>query len=310
MRKIPALLLCLVLCLGMTACNAFHDHTWSFDVKNHWCDCECGKQIEPLPHNLYENVCVACGVEIWEIGDQINVLTYDEHGFVKTSVAYDSSGNVTREEFYEWEYDQNGNPTRNKVYRNGILYEESIFQSCALAGEEVCLKESVDYYEDGSRQVWLYDEYGVVESDTMYLADGSVDTQYTYENTYDDQGNLLERVCFKDGVRYWETQSILGPDGNLYESAMISYNADGSIAFDRICDYKFDDQGNLCYSSQTSGGVIVKESFYELDAVGKVYRSLVIAYREDGTKSDEYFYDDQFNQTQHIEYNPDGSIKE
>ena len=310
MRKTIALLLCLVLCLGMAACSAFHDHTWSFDAKNHWCDCECGKQIEPLPHNLHENVCVACGVEIWDIGDQRNVLTYDEYGFVKTSAAYDSSGNVIREELYEWEYDQNGNPTRNKVYSNGILSEESIFQSCALAGEEVCLKESVDYYEDGSRQVCLYDEYGVVESDTMYLADGSVDTQYTYENTYDDQGNLLERVCFKDGVRYWETQSIQGPDGNLYESAMISYNADGSITFDRICDYKFDDQGNLCYYSKTSGGVIVSECFYELDPVGKVYRSLEIAYREDGTKSDEYIFDAQGNQTQHIEYNADGSIKE
>ena len=310
MRKTLALLLCLALCLGMAACSAFHDHTWSYDSKNHWCDCECGKQIEPLPHNLYENVCVACGVEIWDIGDQINVLTYDEHGFVETSVAYDYSGNVAREELYEWEYDQNGNPTRNKVYCNGILYEESIFQSCALAGEEVCLKESVDYYEDGSRQVGFYDEYGVVESDTMYLADGSVDTQYTYENTYDDQGNLLERVCFEDGVRKWETRFILGQDGILYESAMISYNADGSIAFDRICDYKFDDQGNLCYRSQTSGGVIVNERFYELDPAGNVYRSLEIAYREDGTKSDEYIFDDQRNQTQHIAYNPDGSIKE
>ena len=310
MRKITALLLCLALCLGMAACSAFHDHTWSYDDKNHWCDCECGKQIEPLPHNLDENVCVACGVEIWEIEDHRNVQTYDEHGSVKTSVTYDSYGNVTMEERYEWEYDRNGNPTRNKVYFNGVLSEESIFQSCDSAGEEVCLKESIDYYEDGSRQVCLYDEYGVVESDTMYLADGSVDTQNIYENTYDDQGNLLGQVCFRDGVRDWETRSILGQDGNLYESAAISYNADGSIAFDRIYDYKFDDQGRLCYRSQTSGGVIVGECFYELDPVGKVYRSLEIAYREDGTKSDEYTFDAQGNQTQHNEYNADGSIKE
>ena len=310
MRKTIALLLCLALCLGMAACSAFHDHTWSYDSKNHWYDCECGEQCEPLPHNLYDNVCIACGVQVWDNGDHTNVLTYDEHGSVKTSITYDAYGNVTMEELYEWEYDQNGNPVRNKVYCNGILSEESIFQSCALAGEAVCLKESIDYYEDGSRQVGFYDEYGVVESDTMYLADGSVDTQYTYENTYDDQGNLLERVCFEDGVRNWETRSILGPDGNLYKSAEISYNADGSIAFDRIYDYKFDDRGNLCYRSKTSGGVIVNERFYELDPAGKVYRSLEIAYREDGTKSDEYIFDAQGNQTQHIEYNEDGSIKE
>ena len=310
MRKITALSLSLVLCLGMAGCSVFHDHTWSYDANNHWCDCECGKQIEPLPHNMFENVCSACGVEIWEIDDHKNILTYDEHGSVKTSTVYDSYGNIITEDLYEWEYDPYGNPTRNKVYRNGNLFEESIYQSCDSAGEAVCLKEIVYYYEDGSRQVWLYDEYGVAASDTMYLADGSVDTQNIYENTYDDQGNLLGRVCFRDGVRNWETRSILGPDGNLYDSASISYKADGSIAFDRIYDYKFDDQGNLCYRSQTSGGVIVGEVFFEVGADGRVHTALGIAYREDGTKSDEYIYDDQGNQIQHIEYNEDGSIKE
>ena len=88
------------------------------------------------------------------------------------------------------------------------------------------------------------------------------------------------------------------------------YNADGSIASDKIYDYRFDDQGNLCYRSKTSGGVIVNERYYEADENGRANMVREIAYREDGTKSDEYIFDAQGNQTQHIEYNPDGSIKE
>ena len=41
-------------------------------------------------------------------------------------------------------------------------------------GEEVCEKERVEYYEDGSRRVLTYDEYGDMQSNTVYLADGSI----------------------------------------------------------------------------------------------------------------------------------------
>lgn len=310
MRKITALSLCLVLCLGMAGCSAHHDHTWSYDAKNHWCDCECGKQIEPLPHNLYENICIACGVKVLDFGDTKYVEAYDDHGSIKTSAEYDTYGTLIHEMQYEWEYDHNGNPTRRLSYANGTLSEEVTYQPCLRTDVEVCKKDSIDYFEEGCRKMWLYDEYGYPLSGTTYLADGSVSTQDTYENTYDDQGNLLKRVCFIDGVRTWETRSILGPDGNLYDSATISYKADGSIAFDRIYDYKFDDQGNLCYRSQSSGGVIVGELFFEVGADGRIHTALGIAYREDGTKSDEYIYDDRGNQIQHIEYHEDGSIKE
>lgn len=310
MRKITALLLCLVLCLGMAACNAFHDHTWSFDAKNHWCDCECGKQIEPLPHNLYKNVCSACGVKVLDFGDTRYVESYDEHGSVKTATEYDTNGNVLQDAYYEWEYDQDGNPMRRVEYVNGTLHEETTYQPCLRDDLEFCAKERVEYLEEGCRDVSTYNEYGHLLSSTTYLADGSVSTQSTFENTYDDQGNLLRMVAYTDGVCTRETQSIVAPNGELLESAEIHYNADGSIASDKIYDYRFDDQGNLCYRSKTSGGVIVNERYYELDPVGKVYRSFEIAYREDGTKSDEYIFDTQGNQTQHIEYNADGSIKE
>ena len=171
MKKIPALLLCLVLCLGMAACNAFHDHTWSFDAKNHWCDCECGKQIEPLPHNLYENVCSACGVKVLDFGDTKFVESYDDHGSVKTVTEYDTNGNILQDARYEWEYDHDGNPVRSAKYLDGALSVEVTYQ---LIGEEVCEKERVEYYEDGSRRVLTYDEYGDMQSNTVYLADGSI----------------------------------------------------------------------------------------------------------------------------------------
>lgn len=310
MRKITALLLCLVLCLGMAACNAFHDHTWSFDAQNHWCDCECGKQIEPLPHNLYENVCSACGVKVLDFGDTRYVESYDEHGSVKTATEYDSNGNILQDAYYEWEYDQDGNPTRRVEYVNGTLHEETTYQPCLRDDLEFCAKERVEYLEEGCRDVSTYNEFGHLLSSTTYLADGSVSTQSTFENTYDDQGNLLRMVAYTDGVCTRETQSIVAPNGELLESAEIHYNADGSIASDKIYDYRFDDQGTLCYRSKTSGGVIVNERYYEADENGRANMVREIAYREDGTKSDEYIFDAQGNQTQHIEYNPDGSIKE
>ena len=310
MRKITALLLCLVLCLGMAACNAFHDHTWSFDAKNHWCDCECGKQIEPLPHNLYENVCVACGVKVFSGPYTGYIESYDEHGSMEIAAEYDLDGNLLWEDRYEWEYDENGNTKRSLKYTNGTLVEETTYKPCLYPGVEVCPKESIEYYENGSRKVWDFNEYGSALSGTVYLADGSMGDQESYEYTYDDRGNQLRRVRYKNGIRIWEMESFLGPDGNLHISAVIYYEDDGSIAFDQIHGYEFDDRGNLRYHSESSGGVIVKESFYELDSFGKAQLARTVAYREDGTKSDEYIYDGQFNQTQHIEYNPDGSIKE
>ena len=306
MKKIIALLLCPALCLSMVACSAVHDHTWSYNSQSHWCDCECGKQIESLPHNLYENVCVACGAKVLDFGDTKYVEDYDDHGSLKTSAEYDAYGTLVHEMQYEWEYDNNGNPTRRLAYANGILSEEVTYQ---LIGEDVRPKECTEYFE-GGRTVWDYDEYGHPLSGTTYQADGSVSTQDTYENTYDDQGNLLRRVSYTDGVRIWETESVVTPGGELLESAVIRYNADGSIAFDRIYDYRFDDQGNLSYRSQRSGGVIVNEHYYETDENGRVRKVREIAYREDGTKSDEYLFDEQGRQTQHIEYNADGSIKE
>ena len=174
MRKITALLLCLVLCMGMAACNAFHDHTWSFDAKNHWCDCECGKQIEPLPHNLYENVCSACGVKVLDFGDTKFVESYDDHGSVKTVTEYDTNGNIIQDARYEWEYDADGNPVRSVMHLDGVLAEEVTYQPCLGEDTAVCMKERIEYYEDGSRRVLTYDENGDIQSNTVYLADGSI----------------------------------------------------------------------------------------------------------------------------------------
>ena len=174
MKKTIALLLCLALCLGMAACGAFHDHTWSYDDKNHWCDCECGKQIEPLPHNLYDNVCVACGVEILDFGDFKFVQCYNDHDCIKAVTEYDTNGNIIQDARYEWEYDADGNPVRSVMHLDGVLAEEVTYQPCLGEDTAVCMKERIEYYEDGSRRVLTYDENGDIQSNTVYLADGSI----------------------------------------------------------------------------------------------------------------------------------------
>lgn len=288
MKKIVAL--CLVLCLALAGCGMFHEHTWSFDSKNHWSDCECGVKIEPAAHNLYKNICIACGATVLSSTDTSLVITYDKHGSPKTCDEYASYGKLIRADRYNWEYDENGNKMSCRLYSNGVLSEETTYQPCALPGQEVCSKEHIYYYEDGSRTVICYDAYESMVSKTEYHSDGTAALQQTYDNAYDDQGNRLRQTCYTDGVLAKETLSFLGPDGNLYESSVISYNADGSIAVDRIDDYTFDDQGNLSYRSRSSGGTIINERFYKLDQHGDVYRAHEIVYRADGTKSEEYFY--------------------
>ena len=284
MKKIIAL----ALSLALAGCGASHEHTWSFDFKNHWSDCECGVKIEPAAHNLYQNVCVACGATVLSFGDSGVVQTYDEHGSIMTSAEYSSYGTLIREDRYDWAYDENGSPTSCRVYSDGVLAEETTYQPCVLPGQEVCSKESIYYGEDGSRTVICYDAYSSMVSKTEYGPDGTAALQQTYDNAYDELGNRLRQTCYADGVLTKETLSFLGPDGNLYASSVIFYNTDGSIAADQIYDYEFDGQGKLAYRSRSSGGVIINERFFEPNQQGGVYCAHEIGYRADGTKSEEY----------------------
>ncbi len=252
MKKISALLLCLVLCLGMAGCNAFHDHTWSYNAQSHWCDCECGKQIEPLPHNLSENVCAACGVKILDFGDTRYIETYDEHGSVKAWSEYDSYGNILQDAHYEWEYDHDGNPMRSVKYLDGALSEEVTYQPSLRDDLEVCEKERVEYFEEGCRKVWTYDEYGYPLSGTVYLADGSVSTQDTFENTYDDQGNISYRSRSTDGVIVSESFYKPDPDGGVYVAHEIYYRKDGTKSYEYIIDDETGQREHIEYNADGS----------------------------------------------------------
>ena len=103
---------CVFLVALLTACGHTHSPAdgWELNAKEHWQSCECGETLNTAAHTLDESsVCTACGAEIQDFGDFVDVSTYSEYGDPLRMTSYDANGGVTSDMRYEYEYDADGN---------------------------------------------------------------------------------------------------------------------------------------------------------------------------------------------------------
>ena len=123
------------------------------------------------------------------------VDTYDENFNTLRSVYYDVIEQAEIDHRYT--YSEGGSRLSEQTYQDGVLTYE---QDCRWNNEAGCWEMIAEraYGDDGSL-AYTYDDSGNPLSEVHYSPDGSVDVEYTFENTYDLSGNLLYIRIFKNG---------------------------------------------------------------------------------------------------------------
>ena len=81
--------------------------------------------------------------------------------------------------------------------------------------------------EDGSADVYAYDQYGNVLRYVSFDAEGNVTGETRYENEYDDDGNLLVSRQYIDGVLQNEDTYILNDSGEYVLEKTLMYHDGG-----------------------------------------------------------------------------------
>lgn len=254
-RRVFLLLPGLLLSLLLAGCSTqpsdaeispAHPHVfteWSANLSHHWFVCECGEKADLAKHTFDEDrFCAECGYFVYDYADgTYGICVPDEHGSIVRQTDYDSDGNVISEMHTEIAYYDDGNPQHIKEYVFGELQSESHYLRCETpAAGDVYLAEIICYYEDGTREIVLWEDAFFLQSVTLLDSVGTVITQELYEYLYDNDGNCLRQTTYVDGVVNREIFYEADGDGYFYESKYVYYNESGEIE----TEYRFDEYGN------------------------------------------------------------------
>lgn len=309
----------------------------------------------------------SCDAEGNVESDTVWEYTYDEDGNMQQVKIY-NNGVLTEEEFYaageEGEfykesimmYHEDGSKTKNAYDVNGnVIYMasynaegkteyESWSEYAPLEDEEFYETKSTEIYEDGSKIVAEYTEYGDLITRVSYYPDGAVDFEERYEREYNEEGDMLWEKTYRDGMltheivsyasgsdessswRYIEKEIDYYEDGTKLTTEYCVegpvketyYNADGSV--DSVVTYTYElvddgewnveDHGEWNCAKTYIDGVL---TFEEKHSVGEegwfTYKSQEIEYHEDGTKTVTE-YDENSEVVSETKYDAAGNVVE
>ena len=182
---------------------------------------------------------------------------------------------------------------------------------CSGCGAEVWLMD------DGSADVYSYDQYGNTQRYAYFDAEGNMVSESRYENEYDDAGNLLSARFYSDGVLQNEDTYVENNGEFILAKSTMYY--DGGCTVN-----EYDKYGNMVHMSDTDeAGNVEAESWYEytMDADGGFYESKYTERLPEGGKLEAQYnpmgdiivrvwYDEAGNETRvdtwEYEYNEEG----
>jgi len=122
---------------------------------------------------------------------------------------------------YEYEY-KNGSKVWSRQYTSGVLSWEEYFDD-----EGNCVKD-IEYLEDGSSIVTLFNALGDATTSTSYAPDGSILSIKTHEYVYDDEMNQREISVYLDGVLTEDTVFQYDEESGFTGYCQTIYHTDGS----------------------------------------------------------------------------------
>lgn len=194
-------------------------------------------------------------------------------------------------------------------------HEMDEFEYCEICETTIC------EYEDNTYSIISYDEQGSMSSQIDYDKAGNVLAELIYEYEYYEDGNPKHTWEYMDGVLSYEsiylvsendefsdvymsediiydedtkTVSKYDEDWNLL--SVVEYDADGTVIFEDIYEYEFDEEGNMLSQITYTDGVKSYEAIFEMGEDEWTYVAHEIYYDEEGQIFDEYYYDEEGNE--------------
>ena len=251
--------------------------------------------------------------EIGENGKE-KVLTYeysyDKYGNLLTENCYNADGSLSYSIEKEYEYDKNGNVILDKTYEDGALVYFNKFEYDS-EGRKILAE---DYFTNGnisSRS--KYDEHGSQILYENFYKDGRLSSRYTYNYTYDKDGNITFKESFDaNGALVGTVKNEYNRNGKLKSSQ--SCLADGSVY--SSSESKFDENGNevLCEYFGQNGQLMhyVEYKYYDDGSCKEAKRfdsahnvAYEMAYDEHGNTTLEKSYDENGDISAHMSYTYD-----
>lgn len=187
--------------------------------------------------------------------DEMVVTEYDEYLSINSEVITDFDGNVRHKLNYEREYDDDGNMLWEKYYLDGELSYESIgFILVDFDGEAYSVPEKIiDYMEDGTYCVTLYDSNADVVSVITYDKNDKAIETVTFEYAYIG-GEYAGSKQYINGKLKYEEEIIFDYQGYLEYYIETEYEDDGSKTvykydsnYDLLSERKYDKDGNQIF---------------------------------------------------------------
>lgn len=214
---------------------------------------------------------------------------YDDKGNLIKLSRYDCDGNIL--DWEEYEYDSSCNMIKKTYFRDGkkgSVYEYDYDDSGNITTEKISNDDTLKYWND-----YEWDSYGNLTKGIVRYPDGTILMTNTYDNEYDNDGNLVCCTTYAFNEYY--------PDGQIAERKEFEYNTSG------LCTKKlgYDGLGNLAYHEEweynEKGEEIkdIKYTFfgdpsgrieeiweYEYDINGNRIKRILTEYAADGSVSD------------------------
>ncbi len=129
-------------------------------------------------------------------------VTYknDKKGRIVEEYTYNSSGSLERK--YTYKYDRRGNKIEENGYNpNGSLEWKTTFKYDSK-GNQIKIE---NYSSDGSLDnsyTFKHNSKGERIENNSYNSDGILNVKYTYKYKYDEYGNWVEKVTYKNNKPY------------------------------------------------------------------------------------------------------------
>ena len=188
-------------------------------------------------------------------------------------------------------------------------------------GECTVCRATVYENEDGSKDVYVYDEQGALTLQAGYDSNGEQTYIIRSVNEYYDDGNVSAYRTYIDGILTDEATFLRCKDpenGEVYMSEYIAYEEDGSKRVEKYDEasnldtvtfydaegeitaverntYEFDGEGNRLRYTTYVNDKISRDIFSFVAENGEVLDSKCMYYDDNGETESEYIYEYEFD---------------
>lgn len=209
--------------------------------------------------------------------------------------------------------------------------EQAEYGEHTLDDEGICTACGICFVDngDGSCSILTYDEWGSMNSDTGYDAEGNVIYCFRVESEYDEIGNVLYSAQYYDDVLtseevylpcenpdngsiYLAESVSYAEDGSKtvytynevsYFTSVLEYDAEGNLVSTTLMEYEFDEEGNCIRQMSRRNDVLILDQVSFVSPQGEVLDSTLKQWDDEGNLESEwihsYEYDGEGNITYH-----------